>query len=672
MRYTTLTQKDLKWTKLSEEEIRDYPKKSLANIILKSEEIKNIFKSKVEQTFVNTILAYENISEDAKINGISMSHISLLSMCSDNEKVRDAARNAETEYSAGIVDIIYDIALYKAIKNYYNNNYKLEINSLDREDIKLVEDLMRGFSRMGFDLDTKDRNRLKAITKKIAKLANNYDARLAEDRSHILCSEEELSGLPENIVASFQKIGDKYRVSTEYPEYGPYMRYANDRAKREELYILFNNVGGKKNIKDLEELVALRAERAEILGHTNHGEFVTSDRMVKNTKNAYKMLLDVVNKIKDKKDKDIAEIMSRAAQDDITLKDFKSSDQAYYINKIRNEKYSYDEQLVREYLPLDHVLSRMFDLFGELFGFKVEETKLKTWHKDVKLYSIVDSKSGSNVGHFATDLYPREGKFSHACMMPITVGRALDQDNYRSGLIAIICNFSKPILKGKNKQPSLLTLGEVETLFHEFGHGIHSLLTRAKHESLSGTNVVWDFVETPSQIMEQWLTEKRVLKLISSHYKTGKSLPENMIKSMMSLEGFMKALFYTRQALQALLDLDIYTGKLGEDSLVTHYHKLMKKYLYKDLPEVLFVSRFAHIARGYDAGYYSYMWAERISRDMYKEFARVSNSKRDSRKLGAKYRTEILEMGSSRDENESVLAFLGREVDSEGFVNSML
>ena len=720
MKYTILTQKDFTLATMSEakqvEFINNFPLAAINKIKARVAEIKSI-KSK-DRNFENTVLAYENISDEEEI---VMGNIHNLEMCSEREKVRDSARKAEVAISSALVDIVYDINLYKSIKDYYDNNYKKEAESLDSQDIKLIEDMMRDFARMGFDLDIKSRNKIKQIEKKISKLATEYDANISKDKSHIVCSLEDLAGVPENIIASFAKVEtkkedknkkpskvveDKYKVTVDYPEYGPYMKYATNREKREELYILFNNVGGVKNVKILEELVVLRHEKSQILGHANHGEYVTSERMAKSTKNPYKMLNDILSKIKGKKEEEVKEVIAKAAEDNLKEKDFKNSDFDYYINKIRQEKYVYDEQKIREYFPLDHVLSSMFELFGDLFGFEIRESNIKLWHKDAKMYELIDNAKNKNykeskvakvesvIGYMAMDLFPREGKFGHACMSPTIIGKEIidskkQEKMYRSGFVTLVCNFSKPQKIKKNKDtkgntpadlPSLLTIDEVETLYHEFGHGIHALLSKAKHNSHSGTNVVWDFVETPSQIMEEWVTEEKVLSKISKHYATGKSLPKVEIEKIKSLGKFMKGLFYSRQCMQSILDLDIYTGKLGSKSIVEHYHTLRKKHTREELKSVIFVSKFAHIARGYDAGYYSYIWAERISKDIYSEFTnrqyhKNSNGKYkvgDYKSFGLNYRKEILEMGSSRDENKSVEKLLGRAIDNEGFIKSIL
>lgn len=675
MKYAQYTQKNFSWTKMPVDEIKKFPKIAADKIKAKIKIIQDIKKE--NRTFENTIYAFENANDEEMI---MVHQISALSMVSDKKEIRDAARIAEVEISNLSTDIAYDVKTYKAINDYYIQNYTLEkeeklanklARKLDSQDIKLVEDIMRGYKRMGFDLPVKDRNKIKSIEKKISKLSSAYDEHLAENNDFVLCSEEEMEGIPQNVKNSFLKvkmenkktgeIKNMHKVTLEYPEYGPYIKYAKNREKRLEIYKKFMNSGGEKNVKILTELIALRKEKASILGFAHHAEYVTAERMVKNTKVVYKMLDIVTKSLKNKVKLEISEVKEKAVEDGV--KDFGLSDMDYYVNKIREEKYTYDEQVVREYFPLNHVMTSMFDLFGNLFGFEVVESKIKLWHKDAKLFEIHDKKSKQGISYLALDLFPREGKFGHACMMPIISGKELVDNTYEAPFAALICNFSKP---SKN-MPSLLTLGEVETLYHEFGHGLHGLLTKAKYTSHSGTSVVWDFVETPSQLLEEWVGEEKVLAKISKHHITGKSLPKNIINKIQNLKKFMQGTHYTRQSVQSLLDLDLYTDKVMDP--VKHYHDLMKKYIHQQRLDIIFVGKFAHIARGYDAGYYSYMWAENISKDIYSEFKKAGIF---DKKLGMKYRKEILEVGGSRDEESSVKALLGRDINYGALTESLI
>jgi len=663
------TQKDFSWTKLSVKEIENFTDKAVADVKMRLQKIKDLNRYNKNNSenkalnFENTILSYERCNQEEITD---LRKIGALSMVSDNKDIRDAARAAEVKFSNMMTDLAYDLDIYKVIKNYYDYNFFLEkeMDIIDSQDIKLTEDIMSSLNRMGFGLDIKERNKIKALDKKENKLANLYDERLAENNDFILCSEEEMSGIPENVKNSFTKIKDKYKITLQYPEYGPYIRYADNREKRKEIYKLFMNQGGEKNVKILEELMSIRAEKSKILGYENHARYKLENRMAKHEKNAYKMLNDLIKNLAPKKKENLDEIKDFAKT--LGIKKIEMYDMDYVTNKILENKYVYDEQEVREYFPLDHVLATMFEMFGNLFGFTVEETNIKLWHKDAKLYKLTDAKTKNLISYMAMDLFPREGKFGHACMSSIIDGLNIDDKNYQTPFAVLICNFSKPHKNKKENIPSLLTIGEVETLYHEFGHGLHGVITKAKHSSHSGTSVVKDFVEGPSQIMEQWVTEEKVLKKISKHYKTGKALPKSLIDKIQRLKSFMLGLFYTRQSMQSLLDLDLYTGVATDP--VEHYHKLVKKHIHPQDSDILFVSRFSHIAGGYDAGYYVYLWAENIAKDMYSIFKSTNIF---DKKTGERYRKEILEMGSSRDELDSVKAFLGRDIENKAFLESI-
>ncbi len=655
MKYTQLDSNDFAWVKMQEKEILSFPAKANAKIVSTLADIKNIKKE--DRTFANTVAAYEN-ANDAESK--TFHQINLLGMVSDKKNIREAARKAEVEFSKYAVDIAYDEGIYKAVKEYYSYNYKKEKKNLDSEDDKLIKDMMLGFKRLGFDLPNSDREKLKKIDKKCSELANEYDARINENADYILCSKDELDGIPEQIINSFAMESGKYKVTLQYPEYGPFMRYAKNRKKREELYKLFNNVGGQRNVSILKELVKLRVQRAKILGYDNHAEFKLEVRMAKNSKNVYKMKYDLLKNLSSQFKKDYELIKGEAKS--LGYKDVKTSDTGFIMNAIRQRDYALDEQEVRQYFESGSVMDFMFEFFGNLFGFKVIESKIKVWHKDVKLFEIQDKKSKSTVAYLAADLYPREGKFSHACMMPMIEGQRLDKNLYRTPFAVLICNFSKP-----NKSvPSLLTTGEVETLFHEFGHGLHSLLTEAKYATHSGTNVVWDFVEMPSQIMEQWVTEPQILKSLGKHYKTGAPMPSELINKIVNANKLFQSVFYTKQSIQALLDLDLYTGVTTDP--VKHFHSLMSQYMLPESKGVLFASRFSHIVGGYDAGYYSYLWAERLAHDAFSIFKEGGLS---NKTIGARYRKEILSRGGSREEKESIEKFLGRKPSNKAFLNKL-
>jgi thimet oligopeptidase len=311
----------------------------------------------------------------------------------------------------------------------------------------------------------------------------------------------------------------------------------------------------------------------------------------------------------------------------------------------------------------------MFSLFGTLFSISIKEASFPLWHKDVKSYQISD-KDGSLIGYFVMDMFPREGKFGHAAMFDVIVPRehGYKTEKYIAPLSTMVCNFPTP---SKNA-PSLLSISEVETLFHEFGHLLHMTLSRARLESQAGANVAWDFVETPSQIMENWVWNEKILSKFSKHYKTGKKMPKGMIDRILSGKKFMNAYFYTRQILYGKFDLDLHTGKVKDARGA--YRKMNKLYFNIDLPknETLFPAGFGHLV-GYDAGYYSYLWALVYACDAFGEFEKKGN--RDimtNTKIGMKWRKEVLEKGSSEDEMKLVTNFLGRKPNQKAFLKEVI
>lgn len=656
MKYTQLTQNDFAWCKMNTKQILAFPKKAADAIRQRQEDIKKIKKE--DKTFLNTIGAYEVSNDD---ESRMLYEIHTLALTSDKKEIREAARVAEVEFSHLSVDLAYDEGMYAAIKEYHAGNYKKEKKSLDKQDIRLLDDMLLGFKRLGFDLAQKDREAVKKIDKKCSELENEYDARINEDNSYILCDESQIDGMPELVKNSLQIVDGKYKVSLQYPEYGPFMKYVHDRNKRKEMYKLFNNQGGTRNVSILKELVKLRAKKSKILGYKNHASYRTEVRMAKHEKHVYKMKNDLLKKLAPAVKRDF---MTIAVEAEIAgYKDIQTHDTGYLVNRIYEKNYALDEQQMRQYFELGSVMDWMFTHFGDLFGFTVKKSEIKLWHRDANLFEIHDKKSKQIIAYLALDLYPREGKYGHACMMPIIEGGQIKKDLYRSPFAALICNFPK----STKNSPSLLTVREIETLFHEFGHGLHGLLTEAKHGSHAGTNVVWDFVEMPSQIMEQWVAEESILKKLGKHYKTGEAMPKELIQKIVKTKNLFQAIFYTRQCVQGLLDVDLYTGVATDP--VKHYHELMSRYLINETKGIMFVSKFSHIVGGYDAGYYSYLWAERLAKDAYSIFKEGGLT---NKTLGMKYRREILAHGGSRPEQDSIEAFLGRNISNNAFVESLL
>ncbi len=662
--------KGFDWVKQDESEIKDFPKIAIKNI---KEKVKLIKKIKKEnRTFLNTIKAYEELNIEENTRAVQ---IYALSMMSPEVKIRDACRKANEEYNRSMVSIAYDIKLYESVMSYIDNNYATEKSSLDSEDLMLIDDIVKGFKTMGFHLPKESRDKIQKIEKEIAKLDTAYDKAVNEYKEFILVSKEELSGVPESIIDSFMLDSktNKYKITTAYPIYGPVMKYCRDRSVREKLYILSSRKGGVKNVQILEDVIKLRKEKSKILGYEHHASYRLEHRMAKSSENVYEMLGEVLDKLKVKKDSELYELKELANTLD-NLEEIKIYDIEYYSNILKENKYNYSIEEVKEYFELSHTLDQMFQFFGELLDFRVEEKSVKLWHKDVKRYNLLDDKNNI-IAELVLDLFPREGKYGHACMFSVNEGKMIEgkKYNYDTPVVILICNFPSPQtfeVNDKKKKTSFVNLQEVETLYHEFGHGLHGLLTRAKYTSHSGTNVVRDFVEVPSQTMEEFLGDAKFLKSISKHYDTGKSMSSKLVDKIISSSKYMNGYAYTRQAVLATLDLDLYTYKVSDP--VLHYKNLMKEHLLEVEEKSLFVSSFSHIVSGYDAGYYGYLYAERICKDFYSVFKNASASKKNLKEIGKRYRKEILEKGGSREELTSAHLFLGRPISNQAFIDDVL
>lgn len=662
-----LTTKDFTWVNMTPALMK---KKADAYITHKKKvyaEIKKILPE--NRTYLNTLYALERCDDTFES---FFSKMGLLSEVSPKKEVRDAGHTIATEMSQKLVDIEYDRDLFIAITEYYEGNFRDEKKTLRKEDIKLLEETLREYKRMGFDLPDDKQKKLKQLMKKTSKLSIAFRQNINDYQDYILCTKEELSGLSERFIAILPTHTDgRYIISLQYPHIMPFMAEATNRKKREELALKNLKKGGAKNLKIIEEIVKLRHEVATILGYKHHADFRVETRMAKNaaTVDAFQGSLLKTLAPLTKKDGDAL----RAHAKSLGIKKLEHYDIGYVGTDLKKKLYDLDPETVRGYFPLEHVKRELFDLCENLFSIVIAEYPTKLWHKDVTMYQINDI-SGTLIGYFSLDLYPREGKYGHFAMFDVIVSHEVGYktDEYCAPYSSMVCNFPAPSKQKGKTLPSLLSLGEVETLFHEFGHLLHMTLTRARLESQAGANVAWDFVETPSQIMENWVWDKEVMQKLSKHYETGKQIPSDMVDRIIKGKTFQNAYFYTRQLIQGKLDLDLHTGKVKDASAA--YRKMNKLYFNIELPEkeTLFPAGFGHLV-GYDAGYYSYLWALVYACDAYESFKTKGNKNvMTNSEVGMRWRKEVLEKGSSEDEMKLIKNFLGRAPSNKAFLKEVI
>jgi thimet oligopeptidase len=661
MKKVPYTDKDFAWVKWTPKAIEKIGRDAIEHKKAAYKKLKDILPE--ERTYENTVYALETADGPY---GTMLRQMSLLSEVSPKEEVRTAAHAAINRYSSESVDVEYDRDLYISLLEYYEGNFSSEKKGLGKDAIKLLEDTMREYKRMGFDLPEKDQKRLKVLLKKSSEMGNNFRKNINDYQDYILCSDEELEGMSENYKAGLPRDeqSGKYIVSLQYPHIYPFLAEGKNREKREELMKKDWKKGGKKNLKLIHDIVKVRKEISSILGYAHHGDFRTENRMAKSAEAVLAFQDGLLKKIKPGIQKDLRALKEEANKHDISK--VEAWDLSFLSTALKKDLFDYNPEYVREHFPFEHVRDVMLRHFGSIFGISFRELPFKLWHKDVKTFEVKDVKLKSLIGYISMDMFPRTGKFGHAAMFDTVVGRrnGWNTDEYIAPYSVMVCNFRS----ASKKAPSLLSLGEVETLFHEFGHGLHMTLSNARFESQSGANVAWDFVETPSQFMENWVWNDEMLKKLSAHYKTGKPLDKGLRTRIIASKKFMNPYAFGRQIMLGKLDMDLHTGKAEDGTKV--WVRMMKEYFTLDLDQkdTYFPAGFGHLV-GYDAGYYSYLWALVYAHDAFSEFEKKGLFNRD---LGMKWRREVLEKGSTEDEIQLVKNFLGRKPSDKAFLREIL
>lgn len=648
------TKKDFAWTSWTPDDLARVADAAIARKKERYVAIRTIPAG--DRTFENTIIAIERSDDDVSDD---FAKIGLLQVVSPNKAVRDAAAKVAEQAQKRLVDIEFDPRMYKAAKEYAAKRQKLT-----GADKRLFEDLMKGYARMGFDLPVAKQKKLKGNLKFLGKLGIAFDRNLNEYKDHILVTDTELDGLPETYKQNLERVGKRYKVTLAYPDAHPYLAGAHDETRRRELFEKFVRKGGPENIAILKKMFALRAETARMLGYKTYADFQTELRMAKSAARVNTFLTDLEKRTRAQAKTDLAMLTADKRRRTGNKKaKVESHDVGYLFKQLRKEKFDIDGDLVKEYFPFEHVKQATLDAYQTLLGVRFKRRNdIPLWDADVQLYDIHDPKDGY-LSSFALDLYPREGKYGHAAAFDIIYGRQLDIHTYQPPLVAMVTNFPKPT----STNPSLMSHGEVETFFHEFGHVMHFTLTKAKHRAQSGFSTAWDFVEAPSQMLENWVWDPDMLKKLSKHYKTGRPLPGDLIERMIEARLFGEAWSIRGQVALAMLDMTLHTKKIADPNAL--YPKLQKKFLGITPPKKqLYLAGFGHLAHGYDAGYYGYLWSKVYAEDMFTRFAKegILNPK-----TGHDYRTWILEKGSSEDEANIVKGFLGRKPNNKAFLRAI-
>jgi thimet oligopeptidase len=578
-----------------------------------------------------------------------------------SKEVRTAAKDSEEKSSKFAVEMIFREDLNAAVKEFAATD---EAKGLTGEDARLLEFTLRDLRRAGHELDPDTRARVKEKTERLVELGVRFQQNIDEWDDWILCDRDDLAGLPDSYIDGLELDEEtgKHKVTIDYPDMIPFLENADRRDLREQLRFKFNTVAVDDNRKILEEAVELRQEIATAFGQATWADHRLEDRMARTPARVRDFYADLLPPLTAKGQDDVS-AMSRLLVEDTGDDVVRAWDWAYYDTQQRKTDYGVDNFEVAKYFPLPSVLEGMFAITSEMFGVEyVEITDFDSWHEDVQLFAVVDKATGEEIARFYLDLFPREGKFGHAAEFPLIQGRRLEDGSYQNPVCAMVANFTKPT----KDTPALLQHGEVETLFHEFGHVLHQNLGRTELARFSGTNVEQDFVEAPSQIMEHWIWRADVLQRFARHYETGEPIPADLVQQLVAARRLNKALWQLRQMQYGWWDQELHGGPDRDlDAIYTEGAAIS---LLPPHEGTFALSGFGHLMGGYDASYYGYMWSEVFGDDMFSRFEAegVTNPE-----VGMAYRRQVLERGGSVDPEVMLFDFLGRAPNNHAFLSKL-
>jgi Zn-dependent oligopeptidase len=577
----------------------------------------------------------------------------------NDPEVRDAGIEAEGRLSKWRVAVVFRRDLFEALRRFAATP---EAEGLSGEAARLLAHWLRDFRRAGHELTESDRGELERLRNRLVEIEVAFQRNINEFQDGIDVTREQLDGLSDDYVARLRP-GSKpnsFRVSLDYPELNPFLEQARDRGLRRQLFQKSWSKATEVNRALLDETLDLRRRIAAILGAPSWAHYAMELKMAGEpgrVESFYAGLADPLARAIEAERARLEELLTADGE----AAPLEMWDWRYYDTLVRRTSYGVDQDVVRQYLPLDAVMDGMFAVTGDVFGLDYRLVpEAHAWDDAVRLYEILDRSSGEHLAYFYADLFPREGTFGHAAAFPLVVGHRAADGSYVAPVSAIVANMTPP----SGGLPSLLRHSEVTTLFHEFGHILHMSLTRAQFARFSGAETEWDFVEAPSQIMEHWAWDASVLGRFARHHETGESLPAELMESLSRSRYVDIGLWTGVQAFYGTIDLALHADPDQPDP----DEALHRSFAVTGMPYpegTFMLSGFGHIIGGYDAGYYGYLWASVIGDDMFGRFRREGLL---SPTTGAAYRREILEPNGSRDADDLVRAFLGREPSNEEYL----
>ena len=651
----------------------DYEEAFMEGMRRDNEAIDKIINNPEEPTFDNTIAVEDNSKGEHYYDLLDrVSNVfSCLMSAETNERMEALAQKLSPILTKHENDIVLNPKLFARVKAVYNHHRKLT-----PEEQMLLDKEYDAFVRSGALLDEKGKEQLRKLTEEAGMLSLQFSQNLLKENKAFtlhITDKKQLSGLPDTAVEAAAQTAKEKKLegwvfTLDYPSYSPFMTYSTQRDLREKMYMARNTEcthnNEQNNLEICKRLINIRREIAQLLGFNTYAEYVLKHRMASTITNVYKLLDDLIDAYKPTAIEEVKAIEAKAKAMEGTDSHVQPWDLGFYSHKLQMEKYNLDAEMLRPYFQLNKVIQGVFGLATKLYGITFKENKdIPVYHPDVKAYEVFD-KDGSYLAVFYADFYPREGKQGGAWMTEFQ-GQYINKEgkNIRPH-VSVVTNFTKPT----DQKPALLTLGEVETFLHEFGHSLHGMLANSRFESLSGTNVWWDFVEMPSQFMENYAVEKNFLCTFATHYKTGEPLPDELIERIVKSRNFNVASACLRQVSFGLLDMAYYTQtKEFTEDIIPFEKKVWKKAIITEqLPNTCMTVQFSHImAGGYAAGYYSYKWAEVLDADAFSVFKK--NGIFDQ-KTAQSFRDNILSRGGTEHPMTLYKRFRGQKPTIEALL----
>ena len=624
--------------------------------------LKNIYKiGPSQKSFENTLLPLDDVGN---IIENVWSPVSLLAFTHPDKGIRNAGLEATQKIEEFLNSISVDEKLYNAIDIFSKKANGKMLTGLEK---KFLVETLRDFNRSGFGYSERVRNRVKTILDKSTSLGLAFEKNISESKDTLFLKEHHINGLPKDYCENRKKENGIYAIDLSYPSYSPFMKYAESDSARKTLRYMYWNRASDKNLSILDSLILLRNQLAEILDYPSYSDYTTEILMTENANRVWEF------------EKSLHEMVMPKALDDYNkMLEIKSQKTGKYESVIESWEYDRYEHLLKmkqfrldskkitEYFELTGVIKGLFEICNQLFGIEFSQIdNPSVWHEDVTMYEVYEKSDSILIGRFYLDLFPRADKYAHAAAFSVTMGKLLGNE-YQLPATALVCNFPPP----QNGKPSLLPHEDVETFFHEFGHLLHDILSVSPLHYYSGTGVLQDFVEAPSQILENWVWEKEVLKLFARHYETGEVIPDRLVNKMIAAKNVNSGLNTLQQIFYGVYDFTLHDGfdPFGEFNTTDVAELLQNELtLYPYLDGTHMQASFGHLV-GYEAAYYGYLWSKVYAQDMYSVFKEKGVLDPET---GGRFRKIIFEPGGTVHPKILVQKFLGREPTMDAFLTSL-